>query len=292
MTAFTAAPGYGNVSNSVLYPEIFSADVLFNLQKVAVVDKIANTNYEGDIRDEGASVKIAKAPVIETFTYTRGKIIPNQTIDFDDKELLIDQAYGFAFSLDDIERQQSHINLSDAALKDAVYRLNDVFDSNVLTYAVAQATNFTSGTVGFGSGELEPTLLFNEARKLLGKANAPYTDCWAVISWDLFEYLAAAGSKIVNANEMGVDKSIIIKETEPMLNLYGMDVYVSNNIAANTALFGHKSALSTAKTLSRYETVRRQDTFGDQFRALMVWGRLATRPEVLFETTWTPGALA
>lgn len=288
-----AAAGYGNFLNGDLYPTIFAGHVIHQLQKASVADQITNTLFEGDIKGGGSSVKIIKAPVITVETnYGKGASLNLQNVDAESIELLIDQRARFSFTVDDISQHLSNLDLGDMTLKDAVYRMRDVFDANILAYTAAQATNFTSGTIGFGAGEVDPINVFAIARENLELANAPYEECFAVISPTYMKFLQAVDSKLLNANEMGKGPSPLITPATPKFNINGMDVFVSNNVTANVPLFGHKSAVSTAKAFSNYETQRLvTEGFGDLFKAEMVWGRLAVRPEVLFKTTVTFGTL-
>ncbi len=292
-TTIPAAAGYGNFNAADLYPTIFAGHVIHQLQKASVADQITNTLFEGDIKSGGSSVKIIKAPVVTVETgYGRGAALNLQAVDSESLELLIDQRARFSFVVDDISQHLSNIDLGDMTLKDAVYRMRDTFDNNILTYMAAQATNFTSGTIGFGTGEVDPVNLFTLAREQLELANAPYEECFAVISPTTMKFLQAVDSKLLNANEMGKGPSPLITPATPKFNINGMDVYVSNNITATVPLFGHKSAVSTAKAFSNYESQRLvSEGFGEVFKAEMVWGRLAVRPEVLFKTTVTHGTL-
>lgn len=288
-----AAAGYGNFLNGDLYPTIFAGHVIHQLQKASVADQITNTLFEGDIKGGGSSVKIIKSPVITVETnYGKGASLNLQNVDAESIELLIDQRARFSFTVDDISQHLSNLDLGDMTLKDAVYRMRDVFDANILAYTAAQSTNFTSGTIGFGTGEVDPVNVFAIARENLELANAPYEECFAVISPTYMKFLQAVDSKLLNANEMGKGPSPLITPATPKFNINGMDVFVSNNVTANVPLFGHKSAVSTAKAFSNYETQRLvTEGFGDLFKAEMVWGRLAVRPEVLFKTTVTFGTL-
>jgi hypothetical protein len=152
-----AAGGYGNFGQGDLYPTIFAGHIIHQLQKASVADQITNTLFEGDIAGGGSSVKIIKAPVITVETgYGRGAALNLQTVDADSIELLIDQRQRFSFIVDDISKHLSNIDLGDMTLKDAVYRMRDAYDTNILAYMASTANNFTSGTVCFGGGEIDP----------------------------------------------------------------------------------------------------------------------------------------
>lgn len=66
--------------------------------------------------------------------YGRGTQVSAQDLDDEDFSLVIDKANSFAFKVDDIEAQHSHVNFMDLATNRAAYRLADQYDQEVLGY--------------------------------------------------------------------------------------------------------------------------------------------------------------
>lgn len=290
---FPAAAGYGNFADVGLYPVIYSKQILFQLQRTAVVDAITNTQYEGEAR-EGASVKIIKAAAVTVSDYTRGGKINRQTIAPESLELKVDQGKYFGFNVDIVEQTQSHVNLADMTIQDAVYRLTDARDANILTYIANNATSMGSTlSVGQGTTDTTPLNVLGIARRKLNEANIPAQDTWAVVSPQFLQYLVAEDSKFVNANELGVDKSPVFTENGLAFNLmpHMFRVYMSNNLPSGTLLFGHKSAVATATTVSESRILDNPDSFGKMYDGLLVWGRQVLRSEALLTQTVTYGTL-
>jgi hypothetical protein len=291
MAGFPSAAGYNNFQDSALFPVHYSKKVLLNLQKAAVADAITNTQYEGEIRDFGASVKIVKAPTVTVSDYVRGMKLNDQTIDPESTELTIDQAKYYSFGIDIIEQQQSHLDLADMTLIDATYQLRNSYDSNILTKASADATSVGSVTVGQGVGETTPLDLLGIFRQELDEANYPQEDSWIVVSPQFIRYMNREDSRFVVANEMGVSKSAILNNGLAFtVQPHSFSVYMSNNLPANTIIAGHKSALATAKTIVKARVIENPDSFGKKYQGLMVWGRETLRADGLLKATVNYGA--
>lgn len=132
--AFQAAPGWGNLPNGNFSSVIYSKKVQLAFRKSTVVSDITNSDYFGEISAQGDSVRIIKEPEISVTPYSRGSQVSAQDLDDSDFSLVIDKANAFAFKVDDIEKQHSHVNFMDAATNRAAYRLADQYDQEVLGY--------------------------------------------------------------------------------------------------------------------------------------------------------------
>lgn len=289
--AFPAAAGYANFNDIGLFPVIYSKQILFQLQRKAVVDAITNTQYEGEAR-EGASVKIVKAPAVNVATYARGQKINRETIQPESTELFIDQSAYFGFNVDVIEQQQSQIDLASMTLQDATYRLRDNRDANILSYINTNAgTDLGAVTIGQATGETTPLNLMGTFRRKLYEANVPLEDTWLVISPQFLEYLLAEDSKFTTANEMGTGKSQILDNNGLAFSLmpHMFKVYLSNNLPTGQIIAGHKAAVATATTVSESRVLDNPDSFGKMYDGLLVWGRQVLRTDNLVKATVTYG---
>ena len=166
--AFAKASGYTNLNSGNFSPVIYSKQVQMEFRKSAVCEAITNSDYFGEIANAGDSVRIIKEPEISVLAYTRGTAIATQDLTDVDFTLTVDKSNYFAFKLDDIEEQQTHVNWLTMASNRAAYRLADQYDQEILGYlsgykqsalhANAAAVNTTvSGTkadAAAGSDEL------------------------------------------------------------------------------------------------------------------------------------------
>jgi len=132
--AFASASGYTNLPNGNFSPVIYSKKVQLAFRKSTVVGDITNSEYFGEIANQGDTVKIMKEPEISVSAYTRGTTIAAQDLSDDDFSLVVDKANYFAFKMDDIEEAHSHIDFMNLATNRAAYRLADQHDQEVLGY--------------------------------------------------------------------------------------------------------------------------------------------------------------
>lgn len=316
--AFPAAAGYNNLPNGVAFPVIFSKKVLKKFRKIAVAHQITNNEYAGEIADYGDTVHIISEPDVQVQTYVRGQqVTPTDLIDTD-QTLVVDQGNMFAFKVDDIEKAQSHINWESLAADRAAYKLNDAFDSNVLSYINTNSTTSTLGSASSPqvvalsptSGQFSPLGLMNRAARTLREQNVPMDDLWCVAPPSFWELLEDENSKLMAVNITGDSDSQIRpgifngKVIEGKIR--GFDCFVSNNLPIGSSgnatggtgsnywtsvLFGHRSAAATATQIVKTESFRDPDSFADIVRGLNVFGRKVLRPEALYNVYFNRGGV-
>ena len=132
--AFTTASGYGNLPGGNFSPVIYSKQVQLAFRKGTVVGDITNSDYFGEISNQGDTVRIIKEPEISVSAYARGTQVTAQDLDDEDFSLVVDKANYYAFKMDDIEEAHSHVNFMELATNRAAYRLADQYDQEVLGY--------------------------------------------------------------------------------------------------------------------------------------------------------------
>lgn len=143
--AFSTASGWGNLPNGNFSPVIYSKKVQLALRKKSVVMDISNSDYMGEIANQGDTVRIIKEPEVSVSAYARGTQIVPQDLDDEDFQLVINKANYFAFKCDDIETAHSHVGFLPLATNRAAYRLADQYDQECLGYlsGYAQTTLHT-----------------------------------------------------------------------------------------------------------------------------------------------------
>ena len=132
--AFASAAGYTNLPNGNFSSVIYSKKVQLAFRKKTIAGDISNSDYFGEIANQGDTVRIIKEPEISVSAYARGTTIAPQDLNDADFSLVIDKANYFAFKVDDIEEAHSHVNFMDLATNRAAYRLADQHDQEVLGY--------------------------------------------------------------------------------------------------------------------------------------------------------------
>jgi len=180
--AFQTATGHGNLPNGNFSPVIYSRQVQLAFRKSTVVGDITNSDYFGEIANQGDTVRIIKEPEISVKAYARGTQVTAQDLDDEDFQLVVDKANYYAFKMDDIEEAHSHVNFMQLATDRAAYRLADNYDQEVLAYlsgykqtslhskgdAVNTTVNGSKSVTTAGSDELLSSMKLNRGSFISG----------------------------------------------------------------------------------------------------------------------------
>ena len=161
--AFATTGGHGNLPNGNFSSIIYSKKVQLAFRKSTVCGDITNSDYFGEIANQGDTVKIIKEPEVCVSAYTRGAQITAQDLDDADFSLTVDKANYFAFKMDDIEEAHSHVNFMDLATNRAAYRLADQYDQEVLGYLAGYKQSSLNATADTVNDQTNGTLAVSTA---------------------------------------------------------------------------------------------------------------------------------
>jgi len=262
-------------------PTIWSRELLFSLKKNLVARQIANTNYQGEITNEGDTVKIQTPDAINVGDYD-GSDITFQGLTSATQSLLIDRAKFFAFLVDDVDQAQSNVPLMQAYMEEASFALADELDTHMFSlYTDADASNVIAKEALTASNIYGKMV---EAKELLSLNNVPQTGRWAVLSPAEVSLLEQS-SEFTSASNLGDD----VKQTGIVGRIAGFQVFESNNVAeANDGTddvrhlpFGHSIAWTLAEQIVSTEAGRREAGFSDFVKGLHVYGTKVVRPKAL-----------
>lgn len=301
---FNTSPAY----SGTFIPAIWSAKMNAKFYAASVYAAIANTDWQGEISGLGDKVIINNIPTIAVNDYVIGQNLQYQVPTPNTIELLIDKAKSFAFAVHDVLEYQAKPNLMDTFSNDASEQMRVAIDAQVLlrTFNDGAAANkgatagvrsgaFNMGTDAApisltGSNVLQKIL---EMASILDEQNVPETGRWLAI--DPLTRTLLMQSNLAQAQFMG-------DATSPVRNgLIGridrFDIYVSNQLpqaASGQDFFGasqggaakrraiiagHKTALTFASQMTKTETLRNPNDFGDLVRGLQVYGYKVVKPE-------------
>lgn len=262
-------------------PTIWSRELLFSLKKNLVARSIANTNYQGEITNEGDTVKIQTPDAINVGDYT-GADITFQGLTSATQSLAIDQAKYFAFLVDDVDQAQANVPLMQSYMVEASFALADELDTHMFgLYTDADASNVIAKATLTDSNIYGKLV---EAKKLLSANNVPMMGRWAVLSPDEIALLENS-SEFISASDLGDET----KQTGFAGRIAGFQVFESNNVAeANDGTddvrhlpFGHSIAWTLAEQIVSTEAGRREAGFSDFVKGLHVYGTKVVRPKAL-----------
>ena len=148
--AVTAAAGFPQQSG-VLVPEIWSGKMLVEFYETTVLSQICNTDYEGEIKNQGDKVIIRTLPDIDVTDYEKGQEITYQLPQEGTIELIIDKGKLWAFRSDVVDEHQADLPFTEkrvthAAKKTKISTERSEFQ---LIYAEAHASNLgnTAGAI-------------------------------------------------------------------------------------------------------------------------------------------------
>lgn len=258
---------------SAFIPEIWSQKLNTMLTKSCVMLQCVNRNYEGEIKNQGDSVKIITPAEVAISTLgssaiTYSELNPQET------DLVIDQKKFFAFKINDVAQAQANQNIMEAHLQNAKKAIEQVQDSYLLgQHAFVEAEN----TVGVDTPiTLDKTKIYSDFVKLALKlknsdAVSNNQKPWVVINPTIEAFLLQS-TEFIGAHNVA-DETL---REGAIGRIAGMDVLVSTNLTAVDSkyyvLAGTNEAITFASQLSKIESLRDTDSFSDLVRGLYLYG--------------------
>jgi len=288
----TAVPDYSRGgAGGRFIPEVWSGKLVEKFYDATVLAAISNTDYEGEIKAFGDTVKIRTVPDVTIADYERGMDLAVQRPTSTPVDLSIDKAKYFNAYCDDADKVQADIQMLDKWSQDASEKMKIAVDTTVLATidaGVAAANKgatagAVTGNIDLGTAAAPLSIAATDAlsvvlymAQVLDEQNIPETDRFLVIPFWLSTYL--------KLSELG--KAYLTGDpTTPMRNgrlgiIDRFTVYMSNLLPSSgsgatkqwTMFAGHKSGLTFAGQLTETEKLRSERTFADIIRGLMIFG--------------------
>jgi hypothetical protein len=282
-------------------PEIWSGKLVEKFYDATVLSAISNTDYEGEIKNQGDKVKIRTKPTITISDYRADGALTLQRPVGSTIELNIDQGKYFAVILDDVMEIQSDINNMAMWADDASEQFKITIDTAVLAGILNQATavenrGTTAGRISAGInlgvtttplslvdvspgvGEVEVLDMILRLGQALDEQNIPESGRWLVLpTWAA---TLIKKSELRQAYLSGDGVSMLRNGRIGMVDRF--TIYVSNLLPAGVAgglaageyavYAGHPHGLTFASQFSKVETLKAESTFGEILRGLQVYG--------------------
>lgn len=275
------------MATTTFIPELWSARLLYALDKAHVATNLVNREYQGIIANQGDTVHINSIGAITVKDYTKNTDIADpDALTTTEQTLVIDQCKYFNFQVDDVDNVQAAGDLIDTAMGRAAYSLADVADAYLLKTIAAGAAS--GNTVGAASAPIALTAanVYENIVKLrtkLDKANVPNPGRTIVVPPEVYALLlmddrfaksdAAAGQSALLNGEVG--------------RVAGFTVYMSNNVRTGTGTdtgktpyFEITAQVSTATTYAeqiiKTDAYRLEKRFADAVKGLHVYGAKVT----------------
>jgi hypothetical protein len=302
-----ANPAY----SGTFIPEIWSGRLIEKFYASTVLAAISNTNYEGEIKNQGDKVIIRTKPTLSINNYEATQTLTFQRPSSNVVELAIDKGKYFAAVVDDVIETQADMNLMSLWADDAAEQMKLKIDTDVLTALCAETTvagseyvaissvnkgataGAISGSINLGTeaAPIIPTAdtiidLLVDMGQVLDEQNIPETGRWIIIpAWissmikksDLKDAsLAGDSTSMLRNGRLGM----IDRFTLYSSNLMPRFTYDTNTTQGgiqgsnngSSLLFGHSHGFTFASQFSKVETLRAESTFGTILRGLQIYG--------------------
>jgi hypothetical protein len=307
-TGATSPPVYpaGSTGNTLqstgFIPEIWSGKLVEKFYASTVLAAISNTDYEGEIKNQGDTVHIRTKPTITIRNYSADGALQLERPSGNKVDLLIDQGRYFNTILDDVMEVQSDLNVLSIWSDDAAQQMKINIDTDVLQQLLHASTAVTNRgtTAGFitaainlgvsgtplsivanspSSGQVDILDCLLRLGQVLDERNIPEVGRWVVLpAWA--GYLIKR-SELRQAYLTGDSVSIMRNGRLGMVDRFTL--YISNLLPAGVAgtlaageyviYAGHAHGLTFASQITKVETLRSENTFGTILRGLQVYGR-------------------
>jgi len=315
--AFDTTPSY----SGAFIPTLWSGKLLAKFYQNTILSEVTNTDYEGELKNQGDTVRIRLAPSISISDYTVGQSLSYEVPTPIFQDMQVNKGKYFGVQVNDVLAYQSDIALMNMFTEDAAKQLkiaieNEVFFNSFVTEGpdaanegatagkISAAYNLGTDTAPIDQATPENVLkAILRMSTVLDEQNVPEDGRFLIIS--PYDRQLLMQSSIAQAYFTGDQASTIRTGKIGMLDRFS--VYVSNLLprgAAGKALVaglsatstggsltdakarrvmiaGTKHATSFAMTVNKTEPLRNQTDFGDIVRGLAVYGRKVVKPQAL-----------
>ena len=268
-------------------PELWSARLLYALEKSHVATNLVNRNYEGVIANQGDTVHINSIGAITVKDYTKNTdIAAPDALTTTDQSLVIDQCKYFNFQVDDVDKVQAAGDLIDTVMGRAAYALADTSDAFLLkTIAAGAAAGNTVGSAAAPVALTKDNVYENivKLRTKLDKANVPNTGRTLVVPPEVYALLLMDDRFAKSSATSGQDALL----NGQVGRVAGFTVFMSNNVKTGTGTDSGKTpyfeitaqvetATTYAEQIIKTEGYRMESRFADGVKGLHVYGAKVT----------------
>lgn len=259
-------------------PTIWSTRLIAILQETFDITSLFNREYEGEIKEQGDTVKINKLAGVTIGDYPATADIAVQQITSTQVSITIDKKKYFAVEVGSIDNIQSNIELADPVLEDAMAKFQVQMNTDVLTDCL---TGVPTAHI-FDSGATIDVDDFKLARKLLNRQNVPKADRWAIIHPDA-EADLLGNANFIDASKYGDQTPLLDGEIGKIL---GFRIVVSTSVKTTAGkyqnVFMHRSACAfVLQAAPQVEAAPMEKRFGDLLKGFILYASKLVQPNAI-----------
>jgi hypothetical protein len=139
---FLTSPTIAATFNPMLWSKKLNAKYYVDNQ----LTEITNTNWEGEIKNQGDTVRIRTAPTLTISDYVIGGNLQYEVPTPIYQDMLIEKAKSFAFQCNDVQEAQADMNLLNMYMEDAAKQLKISITEEVFFSLFCTTAGNTAGT--------------------------------------------------------------------------------------------------------------------------------------------------
>jgi hypothetical protein len=278
------------MATNVFKPELWSKLLLRDIMNYGVMLDCVNRNYEGEIKNQGDTVHIQKIGDITINTHDESKAMVHENLSGTTQVLKIDQAKDFMFLVSDIDKVQANVELMTKYTNKAKKNVVNVKDAYLHALGIAAATN-DLGTVAVTPENIYGTLVDMFAE--LARANAIGADGKGEDGKRPYIVLPPEVVAVIKKSPEASHATTLGDDTVrkgAIMQYAGFDIKQSTNVGADgtfNILAGTTEGITYAEQITKVESLKDKDYFGDFVRGLYLYGGLAAQPECLAKAVFT-----
>lgn len=302
-------------------PTLWSGKLNAKFYQNTMLTEIANTTWEGEIKNQGDTIRIRTAPSITISDYAVGSNLSYEVPEPIYADMQVNKGKYFGVQVSDVLEYQSDMALMDMFTEDAAKQLkiaieNECFFDWFVTEGPDSANEgATAGEIsaaynlGTDTAPIDQSSAANVLNAILrmssalDEQNVPEDGRYLIIT--PYDRHLLMQSNIAQAYFTGDQSSVVRTGKIGMLDRF--HVYVSNLLphgeagkelvaglsatstgaslasakARRLMVAGTKHACAFAAQVNKTEPLRNQNDFGDIVRGLAVYGRKVIKPEAL-----------
>lgn len=261
---------------------LWSANIMENLKKAHVFASVANTDYQGQLKNLNDKVRINQVSDVTITAFSRNTDLTVQDMDDAGQDLIADQAYYFNFKVEDVEAVQVKTQLLSKTTANAAYGFRDTVDQFFAgKYADAGLTSYATGTTNWDVTSLNVEDVLLSAGEKMNDNKVPLEGRFLIVPPWFVTKLVLAGITTKEQNDALYANGMIDR-------VLGWDILMSNNVSASstttwasTRMIGgiRGQSFSFADAILKIEAYRAEKRFTDGVKGLYVFGGKIIRPD-------------
>ena len=269
-------------------PELWSASIQRNLEKLHVFAEDCNRQYEGDVKGPGDTVHIlgAAKPTITTITRANAnnELPVPEELDGTEQLLTINQMSYFNYMVGDIDKAQSVDTLMDSLTQETAEGMADAMDKYISS-KVMDATKLNSAAQQVTAANIL-NMLDTAIQTLYEKNVKPTTELVITVSPRFYTLFKQAyidkdtnNSAIMKNGKVGMYGNVTVKMSNNVHRTTGTATAFSATGEIDNIMIRTKRAVAFVNPFTHTEPYRPEKHFADAIKGYSVYDAKIIRPD-------------